>query len=67
MIQITRISMLTGKERSRFLNTTETALRNWGSGQLLAQDAFPELNADEREFIITGTTPEEWQAVMGEE
>jgi hypothetical protein len=26
----------------------------------LIQDAFPMLNNEEREFLITGTTPKEW-------
>lgn len=28
---------------------------------LLIQDAFPELTPDEREFILTGITSEEWK------
>ena len=31
------------------------------------QDAFPNLDAGQREFILTGVTPEEWDKVMGEE
>ena len=38
----------------------------WESGMLI-QDAFPMLSADEREFIKTGITPEEWDAAFGEE
>jgi hypothetical protein len=30
------------------------------SGELI-QDAFPFLSDDEREFLLTGTTPEEWR------
>ena len=26
----------------------------------LVQDAFPDLDADAREFLMTGITPEEW-------
>lgn len=29
------------------------------------QDHFPELNADQREFLISGTTPEEWERLFG--
>lgn len=38
---------------------------HWNAG-LLIQDAFPTLNADEREFIKTGITPEEWKAAFGD-
>lgn len=33
---------------------------------MLMQDAFHFLNADEREFLISGTTPEEWKAMFGD-
>jgi hypothetical protein len=38
----------------------------WQSGMLI-QDAFPMLSADEREFIKTGITPEEWEQMFGED
>ena len=28
------------------------------------QDAFPQLSADEREFLMTGCTPEEWNEMF---
>lgn len=31
------------------------------------QDAFDNLSSDEREFLITGITPEEWKALFGED
>lgn len=31
------------------------------------QNAFPFLTPDEREFLITGITPTEWDEEMGEE
>ena len=37
----------------------------WKNG-LYAQDAFPELDADQREFIMTGYTPAEWDKLFGE-
>ena len=33
----------------------------WTEGALI-QNAFPMLNADEREFLITGMTASEWRA-----
>ena len=29
------------------------------------QDAFPELTPDQQEFLISGTTPEEWDELFG--
>lgn len=34
---------------------------------VLIQDAFPFLTPDEREFMMTGITPEEWDRLFGEE
>ena len=31
------------------------------------QDAFPFLKAEEREFLISGITPNEWRAIFGKE
>lgn len=33
--------------------------------RILIQDALPELNPDQREFLISGTTPEEWEELFG--
>ena len=31
------------------------------------QNAFPDLNADEREFLLTGINPKEWNNLMKED
>lgn len=41
------------------------AREKWKGG-LLIQQAFPFLNADEREFIMTGTPPNVWNEIFGE-
>jgi hypothetical protein len=35
----------------------------WKSGKLI-QNAFPYLSADEREFLMTGITPDEWNSAF---
>lgn len=57
---IERTSPLTGKKHKRDLDITLTQLNLWESKRLLIQDAFPDLSAEDREFIMTGITPEEW-------
>ena len=42
----------------------DARLKLWQEGMLI-QDAFPELNDDQREFIMTGVTPDEWAEIMG--
>ena len=63
---ITRISPVTGHVNEMDLNVTTEDLVHWESGAL-AQDAFPKLTADEREFIISGCTPDDWNKLFGEE
>lgn len=63
---ITRTSIFTGVERSRDLNITEEQYALYESGKLI-QHAFPHLSADDREFILTGTTVEEWNDAFGAE
>jgi len=43
-----------------------TGMQNYKSGSLI-QDAFDFLNPDQREFLMTGMTPEEWEEMFGEE
>ena len=59
---ITRTSDITGKIHHKELNTTAAEIDSWKRG-VLAQDAFPNLDADDREFIMTGITTEEWDAM----
>lgn len=39
-------------------------LDKWQAGEMI-QRAFPTLNADQREFIMNGVTPEEWRKYFG--
>jgi hypothetical protein len=65
-MKITRTSMVTGIEHTLDLPVTEQQLRAYDAGALL-QDAFPDLPGPEREFIKTGTTPEEYRThVLGD-
>lgn len=56
---IKRKCIITGKFNQLDLPVTQTQLDRWKAG-LPIQDAMPQLNDDEREFIITGITKETW-------
>ena len=59
--------MVSGITRTLDLPITETQLEAWASGKLI-QNAFPDLSPDEREFLQTGITTEEWETrFKGEE
>ena len=63
-MKVTRTSMFTGVQRTIDLSITEEQLAAWEGGTLI-QEAMPQLSADEREFVMTGVTPEEWEAEFG--
>lgn len=61
---ITRRNPFTSEMISREIDVTQHEYDNWLNGQLI-QDAMPHLSADEREFIMTGITPEQWDKLFG--
>jgi|ADurb_H2B_03_Slu_FD_contig_21_2767912_length_467_multi_5_in_0_out_0_1 hypothetical protein len=61
-MEITRKSMMSGIVRTRDLPITAEQLIAWERG-VHAQDAFPNLSAGDREFIMTGITDEEWDTL----
>ena len=61
---ITKKSMMTGKLNTMTLNITMAQLEAWKGGVLI-QEAMPDLSPAEREFIMTGTTEEEWKEAFG--
>jgi len=58
-MKIHRTSTLTGKPHTKDIPVTQEQLDRWRDGELI-QNAMPNLNADDREFLMTGITPEEW-------
>jgi hypothetical protein len=64
---LTRKSSITGKEHTRELDITQEQLNHYQTGYGLIQEVFPNLSADDREFIMSGITPEEWNEHMGSE
>lgn len=64
---ITRRSMLSGEVHTFDIPITEDQYFTYRSSpSALVQDAFPNLTPDQREFILTGATPEEWNAAFKE-
>ncbi len=61
---IKRRSNLSGIVRSRDLPVTQEQLDSWEQGELI-QVAMPHLSSSEREYIISGITPKEWEEAFG--
>ena len=65
MITVVRTSIISGQSVSMDLDITQDQIDAYDSGALV-QDAFPNLDRPQREFFISGITPEEWDEVFGE-
>lgn len=64
-MKITKVSPLSGKETTLDLNVTEEQLLRWKLGDLI-QDVMPDLTPDEREFLISGVAPGEFELLFGD-
>ncbi len=62
-MKVTRTSMASGITRTLDLPVTEEQLRRWEEGEF-GQRVFPHLSDDDREFIKTGITKEEWDEFL---
>jgi len=63
-MKITRKSILSGVESTLDLDVTNEQLETHRNGAF-AQDVFPHLSRSDREFIISGITPDEWICEFG--
>ena len=63
ILYVVRMSPFTRKWHRAAMAVTRTQLANWHEGMLI-QNAMPHLSADEREFLMTGITPSEWDAAF---
>ena len=65
-MEIIRSSPRTGIENTMDLDITQEQIDAYNSGEY-AQVAFSNLNAEEREFFMTGYTAEDWDTIFPEE
>ena len=65
-MKITKTSILSGITRTKEINVNQSQIDKWVAGMLI-QNAMPEISVDDREFIMTGITPEEWDSTFNEE
>ena len=63
-MKITRTSPFTGETITLEIDVNLEQLAAWENGAFI-QAAMPHLSADDREFIKTGITPEEWEKMFG--
>lgn len=65
MMTISRQSPVTGDINTMKLNITPMQLDALAKGALI-QDALANLEPFEREFLISGCTPEDWEYLYGQ-
>jgi len=63
---IVRVSPVSGQTNERNIPVTQEQLDNYYLNGYSVQLSFPNLSADEREFIKTGITSEEWDNLFGD-
>lgn len=63
---ISRTSTLTGVVNTMDLPVTLEEIKAWEQSRALVQRSFPHLTSDQREFLISGATPEEWDEAFPE-
>ena len=66
MITAMRTSPISGLNHTMKVDATQEEYRAWLDGTVI-QEAMPRLTADQREFLMTGITPSEWDAIYGED
>lgn len=62
-MKLTRTDPFTGETVTRDLDITEEEFGAYERG-LLVQDAFPHLDADDREWIKTGIQKDSWEKFL---
>lgn len=63
MMTIERFSVVSRKMNTMTLNVTPDQIARWQNGELI-QRVMPHLTDDEREFLISGTLPGEWDKLF---
>lgn len=66
-MQITIKSQFTKKLNTMDIPITQEQYNSFMFDPRPIQKIFPNLSADEREFILTGTTQEEWDKMFGKD
>lgn len=64
IVKVTGKCLVTDKEYS--VNANAKAIYEWYAGAHI-QNAMPEMDVADREFLISGTSPEGWKELFGDE
>lgn len=70
-MKVQNTSIYTGRTHVMDIDITLKQIEAWKNAadddpNRFIQNAFPQLSADQREFMISGVTPDEWAELFGE-
>ena len=65
-MMIAKTSSLSSKTHEMEIDVSDKQITLWMEGALI-QDVMPNLTPEEREFLMTGITPAEWDATIGDD
>jgi hypothetical protein len=60
---ITKFSPHSMRDNTREMDVSQSQLDAWKAGELI-QNVMPNLSPDDREFLMTGLTPEDWEEMF---
>ena len=66
-ISVKKRSPLTGEDNTMTLTVDDKRFLKWQMGKMPIMNAMPNLTDDEREFLITGFMPGEYEKFLGPE
>jgi hypothetical protein len=66
-VLIKRKSVISGIERTRNIPVDPEDFAIWQKGYSNIQDVMPYLNDNDREFILSGITPDEWDSMFSDQ
>jgi hypothetical protein len=64
---VTKKSLVSGNTSTMDIDVTDDQLARIETGRELIQNIVPHLSPDEREFLKSGITPQEWDGMFGED
>ena len=63
-MKVQRESIISGELNTMELNVTPQQMDRFYGGRELTQNIFPHLNSEEREFLISGMMPSEFDSLF---
>ena len=64
-MKVTKFSIVQMKNVTMEIDCTPEQLDRFNRRAGLIQDIMPDVPSSQREFLISGTTPEDWQVLFG--